>query len=336
MPKCLPIPELIERQSRNFRARAPKSDGCWEWTGNLSTTGYGRVSLGGQVFLAHRVAYFLANGECPTDLLIRHTCHNHRCCNPSHLISGSSADNSQDMVDHGRSTRGEQNYASVLTDKNVATIKTKLITPCQNQIILLAREYEVCPSSIRNIKSGKTWKHIEVVGFNPTPPALCNRTPIPELTLKQLRNFWARVRKGVGKDDCWEWVGDHIKKGYGRLRLGGRNFLAHRVSFFLANGELPSDLIIRHTCNNPPCCNPNHLKSGTCADNTRDRIVSGRSIRGEQNCISVLTEEFVTAIKIACKTPFPGQIKLLAKKYKVHVNTIQTIKAGRSWAHVRV
>ncbi len=162
VPKCLPMPELIERQSRNFRARAPKSDGCWEWTGNLSTTGYGRVSLGGQVFLAHRVAYFLANGECPTDLLIRHTCHNRRCCNPSHLISGSSADNSQDMVDHGRSIRGEQNCISVLTEEFVTAIKIACKTPFPGQIKLLAKKYKVHVNTIQTIKAGRSWAHVRV------------------------------------------------------------------------------------------------------------------------------------------------------------------------------
>ncbi len=333
MPECLPIPELTPKQIKRFWAGVQKGDGCWEWTGYCKC-GYGALRLGQQCFRAHRVAYFLVNGKCPADLLIRHTCHNPLCCNPEHLISGTQADNMQDKVISGRSSKGEQHHYSVLTEKHVTAIKTKLTTS-YHTLKSLAEEYGVSPVTIRRIKNEESWKHIEVAGFSPAAPPPCKSKLIPGLTEQQLQNFWAKVRKGQG-DDCWEWIGYRDQKGYGRVRAGAKTFLAHRVSYFLANGKCPGNLLIRHTCHNPRCCNPNHLKSGTHADNALDTVASGRSIKGEQHRTSLLTEESVTAIKIACKTPYHGQVKALTKRYKVSAGAIQNIKAGRSWAHVKV
>lgn len=92
--------------------------------------------------------------------------------------------------------------------------------------------------------------------------------------------FWNNVDK---KDNgCWEWKGSKIPTGYGHLNWETcRNAYAHRVSWILANGEIPDGLCVLHRCDNPPCVNPDHLFLGTMADNIRDRDAKERGKFGK-------------------------------------------------------
>lgn len=62
-----------------------RRDGCHEWIGGRWDNGYGRFSFDGSPYYAHRVAYAIAYGECPTDVILDHTCRNRWCVNPEHL-----------------------------------------------------------------------------------------------------------------------------------------------------------------------------------------------------------------------------------------------------------
>lgn len=91
--------------------------------------------------------------------------------------------------------------------------------------------------------------------------------------------FWARVKRR-GPDDCWEWLGAKSKKGYGKFVKFNKRWLAHRVSYEIANGPFPYELCVCHECDNPPCVNPRHLWLGTKGRNNADRVAKGRSARG--------------------------------------------------------
>ena len=78
---------------------------------------------------------------------------------------------------------------------------------------------------------------------------------------------------------CIVWTGARNARGYGRVSTATIPNLpkvtyAHRVAYYLATGETPA--LLRHTCDNPPCCNPDHLLPGTQQDNMRDAVERGR------------------------------------------------------------
>ncbi len=85
--------------------------------------------------------------------------------------------------------------------------------------------------------------------------------------------FYKNVRIGP---DCWFWVGRKSTKGYGKLSEGNVELRAHRVSYELFVGSVPDGLLVLHSCDNPECCNPNHLSVGTNKENILDKVSKGR------------------------------------------------------------
>lgn len=78
---------------------------------------------------------------------------------------------------------------------------------------------------------------------------------------------------------CWEYTGALDSKGYGAIGTGGRGVSdrTHRVSWRLHRGPIPPGMFVCHSCDNPPCCNPDHLFLGTIQDNNADREQKGRN-----------------------------------------------------------
>lgn len=98
-----------------------------------------------------------------------------------------------------------------------------------------------------------------------------------ELTPERIDRFWTKVERGT-PDECWTWTAEKHSNGYGIFTdwTGGRHrFLAHRMALLIA-GVVVGDQVVRHDCDNPPCVNPAHLRTGTQADNIRDAVERGR------------------------------------------------------------
>lgn len=68
-----------------FWARVEKTETCWLWLGASSLNGYGRFSIAGRMFGAHRYAWTLLRGEIPEGLVIDHLCRVRHCVNPEHM-----------------------------------------------------------------------------------------------------------------------------------------------------------------------------------------------------------------------------------------------------------
>lgn len=90
--------------------------------------------------------------------------------------------------------------------------------------------------------------------------------------------FWSKVAIVDDETSCWEWQAGKLKYGYGRVRVGDKNQLTHRIAWSLIYGEIPEGICVLHHCDNPPCCNPKHLFLGSIADNNADCVAKGRHI----------------------------------------------------------
>jgi len=80
--------------------------------------------------------------------------------------------------------------------------------------------------------------------------------------------FWRRVKK---TDGCWIWTGPLDRDGYGTVWFRESRQRPHRVSYMLLVGEIPTGLLIDHTCHNRACVNPDHLRPVTNKQNLENR-----------------------------------------------------------------
>jgi len=109
-------------------------------------------------------------------------------------------------------------------------------------------------------------------------------------TFVELLDFYA---DNLPADACWPYPGPVNGDGYGFVRGPGlvSPLLAHRCALVLILGEIPAGLLVRHSCDNPPCINLAHLLKGTTLDNMRDMVERNRHrFRGmtpEQRCAAV-------------------------------------------------
>lgn len=74
-------------------------NGCWLWNKSITSAGYGQLTENKIYWTTHRYAYTCVNGQIPDGYLIRHKCHTPACCNPDHMLLGTSLDNWNDSAD---------------------------------------------------------------------------------------------------------------------------------------------------------------------------------------------------------------------------------------------
>lgn len=152
--------------------------------------------------------------------------------------------------------------------------------------------------------------------------------------------FWANVDRS---GDCWLWLGA-TQSASGGFRYGKfKSQLAHRYSWALTNGPIPTGLFVCHHCDVPLCVRPEHLFVGTQADNMRDMAAKGRSCVGERHGNAKLTWEDVESIRRRYEPPRSRDwgyatrskrvtLKSLAEEYGVDVKVIHKIVQGRAWS----
>lgn len=135
---------------------------------------------------------------------------------------------------------------------------------------------------------------------------------------------------------CWIWTGPTCGKGYGSIGRGGRGgkiVMAHRASYELHSGPIPTGMLVCHKCDRPPCCNPTHLFLGTHKDNNQDCIAKGRKrqviVRGEMAGRAKLTAAEVVEIRASTASAYA-----VAPKYGVSRQLIQRIRQRLIWKHI--
>ena len=156
------------------------------------------------------------------------------------------------------------------------------------------------------------------------------------ITDKQKARFYERlVSSEIG---CMEWPGAKTYAGYGIVRVGSRSsgtyrtVLAHRMAYLLRHGDISDGAIVCHKCDNPKCCNPDHLFLGTHKDNMDDMDKKGRRVvvhvPGELNPNSRITTEDVTAIRnsdLSCRK--------LAEQFDISKTQVSRIKRNLAWSN---
>jgi hypothetical protein len=157
-----------------------------------------------------------------------------------------------------------------------------------------------------------------------------------KLSQEDIDRFWAKVdRSGAFSDvddSCWLWTAGCVN-GYGHFWLNVRMEKAHRISYFLAYGPIPEGLLVRHTCDNPPCVRPKHLLVGTHTDNIKDREDRGRGnqSKGSAHGKAKLTEADIPVIRERYKTE---TLQAIADDYGVFCTVISKAVRRKTWRHV--
>lgn len=153
---------------------------------------------------------------------------------------------------------------------------------------------------------------------------------------KQATSFWSRVDVR-NADDCWEWQGARTmaRGGYGVVKIHRKQWRTHRLAWKIIHGFVPSEMQVQHTCDNPPCCNPSHLKLGTAKDNVLDMHKRGRAAdhRGENHASSKLVKADILEIRRLYAT---GKISysILGRLFKVSKMHICRIVNRERWDHI--
>lgn len=137
----------------------------------------------------------------------------------------------------------------------------------------------------------------------------------------------------IKNDGCWE-CNSHARNAYGYsvLSRNGKLQYAHRLSYEDKNGPIPEGHVLRHTCDNRKCINPDHLIPGTQLENIADRVARDRSAKGIQNGRAKLNENQVREILRDTTTP---KIQL-ARKFSVDAKMIRNIKNRVNWSHINL
>lgn len=157
------------------------------------------------------------------------------------------------------------------------------------------------------------------------------------------KRFWEKVDKTPGygpNGKCWIWTAYLDKDGYGQLWFKGVNEGAHRFSWYLHYGKLPTEMMLHH-CDNPSCIRPDHLFEGDAKDNADDAKMKGRHGFGEQHPLARLTEKDVRDLR----NQFPrngrrlnpeqvAQQKEIAGKFGITIGGLRRMLYGFSWRHV--
>lgn len=150
---------LAERFWAKVERRGP--DECWLWTGAKQRGGYGHLSRGprgGGFISAPQAAWTLTyNGPFLPKSHFRHICDNPPCCNPTHIVPGTSKDNVADAVSRGRHAHGASSGTARLTEGDILVIRAMRGMDQRK----LAAHLGISQQHVSDLQTGKRWRHIQ-------------------------------------------------------------------------------------------------------------------------------------------------------------------------------
>jgi hypothetical protein len=154
---------------------------------------------------------------------------------------------------------------------------------------------------------------------------IMNRLQLKGTRIKNTEEYFWSLIKISDSNSCWEWVGALNNKGYGQFRFNGSVKFCHRLSYTLKIGDIPAGAQLCHKCDNPKCCNPNHLYVGNTSLNMIDRAIKGR----QPNLI--LTPKKVKQIKELYKIHGP---KRISEIMNVSIRNIKSVVYKETWKFI--
>lgn len=128
---------------------------------------------------------------------------------------------------------------------------------------------------------------------------------------------------------CRVWDGSLNKPGgYGRISYMGKGWRTHRLAYLLLQGPIPEGMDLLHSCDNPHCINPNHLRPGTHAENIKEAYTKGRKTvsQGSGHPRFSFTAEQAQEI-VASRQPAIA----VAAAYGVHPSTVYRLRNATTW-----
>jgi hypothetical protein len=149
--------------------------------------------------------------------------------------------------------------------------------------------------------------------------------------------FWRYVDKRA--EGCWPWTGNGTPKGYGQIGAGGKGgktVFAHRLSYEIHNGPIPAGLVVMHSCDNPGCVNPAHLRAGTQSENIKEAFQKLRKSgqpphkQGEEHGAATITEQIVREIR----SESGKTIRQIAKERGLSESLVARVRHRKTWRHV--
>jgi hypothetical protein len=142
--------------------------------------------------------------------------------------------------------------------------------------------------------------------------------------------FWEKVDRSGGPEACWPWTAATARNGYGTIRWTDfKMAVASRVSMEL-DGRPPGKAHVLHSCDNPPCVNPAHLRLGDRSDNAHDAYSRGRMPTGEAHKLARLTRAAVDAARTQYRDG-GGPVSKLAAQNGVSYTVMRAALTGATW-----
>lgn len=321
-----------------------------------SWNGYNVSMLDGVSLSTHKIVYIIRknngnpipeydeNGE---PLVIRHTCNERSCVNPEHLKLGTRSENSNDdRILAGTVLNGCKNPKTSIAEAVARKIKLSKREKGHPEYMTQparAQAFGVSKAIVSSIDYNTSWAHLPdrdgVVKSNDdfrreirTKARLARDQT---WTDQDFTDAGEKIKKHVvesneGKsgemppEPCWIWQLSNNAQGYGNVSIKHRTGRAHILSCEVKYGRRAhKGEVVRHLCNNPPCCNPCHVVFGSHKDNSRDSLLHGTSKNFK------FDPDSVRHVRASKKTNAE-----LAKQYGVHRRAIYNIRTGKTWSAV--